>query len=74
LKCVPARVQFALGTAGAVAWLAMPALGQEIADDRDAAERHIRVFVTGSNIPAVERETGLPVQVITRDEIERANF
>jgi iron complex outermembrane receptor protein len=63
-----------LGTAGALASLAVPAIGQEIADDTDAAERRIRVFVTGSNIPTVERQTGLPVQVITRGEIERANF
>ena len=33
-----------------------------------------KVFVTGSNIPTVDRETAVPVQVITREEIQRANF
>ncbi len=30
--------------------------------------------MTGSNIPTIERETALPVQIITREEIERANL
>ncbi len=33
-----------------------------------------KITVTGTRIPAVDGQTGLPVQVITRDEIERANF
>ena len=32
------------------------------------------MVVTGSHIPTLERETALPVQVITRDDIERANL
>ena len=32
------------------------------------------MIVTGSNIPTIERETALPVQTITREEIERANL
>jgi len=33
-----------------------------------------KITVTGTRIPGVERETGLPVQIITRDAIERANI
>jgi iron complex outermembrane recepter protein len=33
-----------------------------------------KITVTGTRIPAIDGQTGLPVQVITRDEIERANF
>lgn len=32
------------------------------------------IIVTGSNIPRIDGETSLPVQVITREEIERANI
>ncbi len=38
------------------------------------AEPRMQVLVTGSNIPTVDRETAVPVQTITRTEIERANF
>src|SRR5437773_2123959 len=35
----------------------------------------IKLTVTGSNIiPRIEGETALPVQVVTREEIDRANF
>jgi iron complex outermembrane receptor protein len=34
----------------------------------------IKVMVTGSNIPTLDRETAVPVQVITREEIQRANL
>ena len=30
--------------------------------------------MTGSNIPTLDRETALPVQTITREQIERANI
>jgi iron complex outermembrane receptor protein len=33
-----------------------------------------RIEVTGSHIPRVDAETGLPVQVITRDDIEKAGI
>jgi iron complex outermembrane receptor protein len=40
-----------------------------------AQEPRIVVTVTGSNIvPRIEGETSLPVQVITREDIERANL
>ena len=37
-------------------------------------EDAIRVTVTGTNLPAIAREGALPVQVITREEIEQANL
>lgn len=50
-------------------------MGQDLADETDTDLRSVnKVFVTGSNIPSVERETALPVQVITRADIERANL
>jgi len=52
----------------AAAWLASPAFGQ------DAPDAPVKVLVTGSNIPATARESALPVQVITREEIERTNL
>ena len=36
-----------------------------------AAPPRERIDITGSNIPRVEGETGLPVQIITRGELER---
>ena len=38
------------------------------------AAGQLKVFVTGSNIPTIDRETAVPVQIITREEIERANI
>ena len=50
------RSTYALGAGATAALLpAAPALGQDI-----------RVTVTGSNIPRLEDEGALPVQVITR--------
>ena len=40
----------------------------------DAVDGRIKVIVTGSNILTLERETALPVQIITRSDIERANI
>jgi iron complex outermembrane receptor protein len=37
-------------------------------------EKLTRIEVTGSRIPRIDAETSLPVQVITRDEILRANW
>src|SRR5947209_7226084 len=43
--------------------------------DASGQEPQIVVTVTGSNIiPRIEGETALPVQVITREDIERANI
>ncbi len=38
------------------------------------AELIDKVTVTGTHIPTIDGQSGLPVQVITRDEIERANI
>jgi iron complex outermembrane recepter protein len=67
-------IRYAFGTAGTVASLALPALAQDFSAGPEAVESRIKVIVTGSNIPTVERETALPVQIITREEIERANL
>ena len=45
----------------------VPALGQESASPDDT----IRIEVTGSNIRQTDVETALPVQVLTREDIER---
>src|SRR6185436_12303094 len=42
--------------------------------DSNAATAREKVFVTGSNIPTIDRETAVPVQIITREEIQRANI
>ncbi|WP_429001881.1 TonB-dependent receptor [Xanthomonas sp.] len=44
---------------------ASPAIAQEVATDLD------RITVTGSNIPRTDTETPSPVQVVTRQEIDR---
>ena len=55
---------FALGTKMPIA----------AAQDADAAAGREKVFVTGSNIPTIDLETAVPVQIITREEIQRANI
>ncbi|MCC6196562.1 MAG: TonB-dependent receptor [Burkholderiales bacterium] len=51
--------------------LAFEAEAQQVDAEPDG---RIRVMVTGSNIPTLDRETAVPVQVITREEIQRANI
>jgi iron complex outermembrane receptor protein len=51
------------------AGIAVAALGQEQPEDVGGA---IKIYVTGSNIPRSEVESALPVQVLTRDDIERS--
>ena len=57
----------------AVALVALPMPARNATADV-AADDAIQVRVTGSNIPAIARESALPVQVITREEIEQANL
>ena len=52
-----------LGVGGAVMLASAPAYAQTPAP--------IKVEVTGSNIPRIQGETALPVQVITREDIDR---
>jgi len=73
-RCGATSIRYAFGTACAVASLALPALAQDFSAGPEAVENRIKVIVTGSNIPTIERETSLPVQIITREEIERANI
>ena len=50
-----------------LALLPLAAVAQEV-------QRGEKIEVTGTNIRRVESETGLPVQVITRDDMERAGI
>jgi iron complex outermembrane receptor protein len=51
-----------------------PASAQTAAEDSPGVAVLEKITVTGTRIPAVDGQTGLPVQVISRVEIERANF
>ena len=67
-------IRHAVGTCTVLASLALPVLAQVPSADSAAPENLIKIVVTGSYIPTIERETALPVQTITREEIERANL
>src|SRR5436853_1420550 len=54
-------------SAGLVGYLPA-ALGQQAAEEPKKLDR---VEITGSSIKRIEGETGLPVQVITREDIQR---
>ena len=69
-----AVIRNALGTTVALATLGLPVLAEDLTSGTEAVDGRIKVIVTGSNIPTIERETSLPVQIITRSEIERANI
>ncbi len=51
-----------------------PASAQSAAEHAPDVAVLEKITVTGTRIPAIDGQTGLPLQVITRDEIERANF
>jgi iron complex outermembrane receptor protein len=63
------RLAFGGGLASA-AVLAVPAFAQTAAP-ADAVQQGERVEVTGSSIKRIDAETALPVQVLTRAEIDR---
>ena len=66
-KGIAAALAYALGIGSTAAWIDASAQEQQ--------NQRILVTVTGSNIiPRIEGETALPVQVITREDIERANI
>jgi iron complex outermembrane receptor protein len=66
-------VAHALGVAGALVLLApLRASGQGVTGWNEVVLP--REVVTGTHIPMVEGATALPVQIITREEIERANI
>jgi iron complex outermembrane recepter protein len=58
----------AIACASPLVALGAPAL----AEDADESRGTIKIEVTGSNILRSEAESALPVQVITREEIERS--
>lgn len=58
-----------LAWGAAILWAPFGALAQVA----DPAARE-RIEVTGTHIPRAAAETGLPVQIITRDDIERAGI
>jgi iron complex outermembrane receptor protein len=60
-KKVASALAYMLGVGGAMSLIAAPAQAADI-----------KVDVTGSNIKRVEGEGALPVQVITREDIERS--
>jgi len=60
-KKVAVAIAYALSAGSAAALLAGPAQAADV----------IRIEVTGSNIPRVQAETALPVQVITKESLER---
>ncbi len=64
----------ALVYGGLAPCLVPSAAAQDSGGNPDATGERIKVFVTGSNIPTIDRETAVPVQIITRDDIQRANF
>ncbi|WP_038488714.1 TonB-dependent receptor [Janthinobacterium agaricidamnosum] len=64
-------IRVALGLGAAVALLGHEAAAQS-SDSATAAVNMPRVEITGSAIKRVESETALPVQVITRADIEKA--
>ena len=51
--------------------VALLGVGTAAAQDQPAPQSKTKVEVTGSNIPRINAETALPVQVITRDDIKR---
>lgn len=65
------RAAFGTGVAAGIAIAAFPAAAQTTTDTADI-QRGERVEVTGSSIKRIDAETALPVQVITKDEIDRS--
>src|SRR6266700_8214749 len=51
--------------------VALLGVGTAAAQDQPAPQSKTKVEVTGSNIPRINAETALPVQVITRDDIKK---
>ena len=70
------RVRRSLNTAYRLSVVTMAMMGADVAaQDESFSERDtIRIEVTGSNIKRTDTDGLLPLQVITRDEIERAGW
>jgi iron complex outermembrane receptor protein len=63
-------LRVAFGGLAGVAFLASPAFGQTSLPS-DTVQQGERVEVTGSSIKRIDAETALPVQVLTRQDIDR---
>jgi iron complex outermembrane recepter protein len=59
---------YALGIGGGATLIVGTAYGQ---DQQGQPRGTVKVEVTGSNIPRIQGETALPVQIITRDDIQK---
>jgi iron complex outermembrane receptor protein len=70
----PGSARRALGAGCLLAGLVRAAIAQDLAATTETLAGGMKVVVTGSNIPTLDRETAVPVQIITRGDIERANL
>ncbi len=70
---VASAVCLAFGT-GAICACSTEAVGQSTLPPEATVDYREKITVTGTNIPGVAAETGLPLQIITREMIERANI
>jgi len=68
---IPCKKALAIACASAVGSLTTPAAAQ---DDATELRGTIKIEVTGSHIVRTDVETALPLQVITREDIERGGF
>jgi iron complex outermembrane recepter protein len=64
----PTRRSLAVACTGCL----LPAASPTFAQDADESRGTLTVEVTGSHIKRTDAETALPVQIITRDEIDHA--
>jgi iron complex outermembrane recepter protein len=70
-KKIAVALAYALGFGGAAGMLtSAPAVAQQTGSTEPAGK--IKVEVTGSNIPRLEGEGSVPLQIITRDDIDRS--
>lgn len=78
MKAKRERLVIAFGLALGIGTIAVgigpPAYGQDAPAPTGEPAGRFTLVVTGTNIVSVERETGLPVQIITRDDIDRADI
>lgn len=63
------RQLFATGAAAGLGLMAMPAIAQQVAQDGSVIQR---VEITGSSIKRIAAEGSLPVQTLTRAQIEQS--
>ena len=73
-KWLATAVGRALGATAVAFGVHAPSGAQDALRAGDKPDDRIKVVVTGTNIPSIDRETAFPLQVITRDEIDRADI